>query len=270
MKTPITYYGGKQMLVSTILPLIPDHHIYTETFCGGAAIYFAKRPSPVEVINDINQELINFYRVLKNKREDLVAFIEETLHSRRMHKDAYVIYTNPHLFSDVKRAWALWTLSKQGFSGQLSNSWGYDVQGKSMGTKIDNAKRSLTIEFQKRIEKTTIECGDALAVIERFDRENSFHYVDTPYFNSDCGHYGGYSQEDFEQCLKVLEKVKGKFLLSNYPSDILDQYIEKNGWFVVDHEFKVAVTAATNKTKIERLVANYDITKSNIHQNELF
>jgi hypothetical protein len=65
VKTPLTYYGGKQQLAATILKLIPAHKIYAEPFIGGAAIYFAKEPSPCEVINDTNGELINFYEVLK-------------------------------------------------------------------------------------------------------------------------------------------------------------------------------------------------------------
>jgi len=65
MKTPVTYYGGKQKLASTILKLIPEHNLYCEPFVGGAAIYFAKEPSNVEVINDTNKELMNFYRVVQ-------------------------------------------------------------------------------------------------------------------------------------------------------------------------------------------------------------
>ncbi len=65
MKTPITYYGGKQKLASTIVPLIPEHTLYNEPFAGGAAIMFAKEPSELEVLNDTNKELINFYKVLQ-------------------------------------------------------------------------------------------------------------------------------------------------------------------------------------------------------------
>lgn len=258
MKTPITYYGGKQNLLPEILPAIPDHRTYTESFFGGGAVFFAKKPAKVEVINDINAEIINFYRVLKTDFDALVEKIALVIHSRRTHQDAYVIYTNPHLFDEVTRAWALWVLSKQGFSGQLSNSWGYDIQGKSTGVKIQNAKEQLTLQYQKRLEATTIECGDGLKVIKTFDTPHTFHYVYTPYFNSDCAHYGGYTQTMFEDCLKVLEKAQGKFLLSNYPSAILDEYIQKNGWVYRDMEMKVAVSGKTKKMKTERLVANYD------------
>ena len=260
MKTPITYYGGKQSLLPVILPLFPPHEIYTETFGGGLAAFFAKRPVRSEVVNDTNGELINFYMILKTKFHELSLYIDTTLHSRSLHHDAWIIYTNPHLFSDVQRAWAVWVLSKQGFSGQLSSSFGYDVQGHSAATKIQNAKEALTIEYQKRLENVTIECRDGLEIIRAWDRENTFHYVDTPYFNSNCGHYDGYSQRDFENCLDVLEKVRGKFLLSNYPSHILKDRVEKNGWFYLEKEMNVSVSGKFSKTKVERLAANYDIT----------
>ena len=64
LKTPITYYGGKQMMCGKIVPLIPKHRLYCEPFAGGAAIYFAKEPSELEVLNDTNRELINFYKVV--------------------------------------------------------------------------------------------------------------------------------------------------------------------------------------------------------------
>lgn len=64
-KTPISYYGGKQKLATKILSRIPKHILYCEPFLGGAAIFFAKEPSAVEVLNDTNKELMNFYRVLK-------------------------------------------------------------------------------------------------------------------------------------------------------------------------------------------------------------
>ena len=73
MRTPISYYGGKQTMLKHILPLIPRHRIYTEAFCGGAAVLFAKRPAEAEVINDINMELTNFYWCAQVYYSDLTA-----------------------------------------------------------------------------------------------------------------------------------------------------------------------------------------------------
>jgi len=88
MKTPISYYGGKQTLLKHILPLIPKHKLYTEAFCGGAAVLFAKRPADGEVINDISMDITNFYWMAKVYYRDLKQEIEKTLHSRDMHAHA--------------------------------------------------------------------------------------------------------------------------------------------------------------------------------------
>ena len=85
MKTPISYYGGKQTLLKHILPLIPDHKLYTEAFCGGCAVLFAKAPAECEVINDINTELVNFYKVAKTRYPELKTLVDASLHSREEH-----------------------------------------------------------------------------------------------------------------------------------------------------------------------------------------
>ena len=107
MRTPITYYGGKQTLLKHILPLIPKHTIYTEAFCGGAAVFFAKKPAEAEVINDINQDLVNFYNTLQCDYAALKAKIDTTLHSRDMHTHAAHILSYPAFFTHVDRAWAV-------------------------------------------------------------------------------------------------------------------------------------------------------------------
>ena len=116
LKTPISYYGGKQNLISTILPLFPSHKLYAEPFVGGGAVFWAKNRSEVEVINDTNRELINFYEVVQNEFVELEKMIRISLHSRSLHKDAQVVYDNPHMFTRIKRAWAVWVLASQSFS----------------------------------------------------------------------------------------------------------------------------------------------------------
>lgn len=88
MKTPITYYGGKQSLLKHILPLVPTHTRYTEAFLGGAALFFAKEPTRSEVINDLDGNLIQFYRVAQTNYPALKEKIEATLHARDIHAEA--------------------------------------------------------------------------------------------------------------------------------------------------------------------------------------
>lgn len=129
MKTPISYYGGKQMLLKHILPLIPEHSLYTEAFCGGCAVLFAKEPVRCEVINDTNTELVNFYRVAQMKYTALKELIDATLHSREIHAHARHINAHPTFFTSVERAWAVWVCTKLGFASMIDGTFGYDRRG---------------------------------------------------------------------------------------------------------------------------------------------
>lgn len=259
MKTPITYYGGKQLMLQHILPLIPEHDIYTEAFFGGGAVFFAKEPVPVEIINDTNGEVINFYRVLQMDFWKLNEMIQATLHSRELYYDAQTVYNNPHMFDPIKRAWAFWILTNQGFSSKIG-AWGYNKKGESMVKRLGTKKIDIAIALRNRFEHVQIECNDALKVIESRDAANAFHYVDPPYIGSNQGHYSGYTREHYTGLMKLLARVQGKFLQSSYRSDILDEYVKANGWNVKEVEKPVSVGTKKQKRKIEVLVWNYSLS----------
>jgi DNA adenine methylase len=149
-------------------------------------------------------------------------------------------------------------LCNQGFSGEISNSWGYGVADNKTEKRTRNKRDGFLEYYRDRLEEVQIECTDALHVIKSRDRENSFFYCDPPYFNSDMGHYKGYTEEDFENLLIALSQIKGKFLLSSYPSDLLERYADQFGWHTKTFEMNLAVSNK-GKKKIEVLTANYDI-----------
>ena len=185
--------------------------------------------------------------------------IKITLHSRRQHKDASVIYNNPHLFDNLQRAWAVWVLATQSFASMLDGTWGYDKSRNTTTKKIFNKGIQFTEEYAIRLQNVQIECADALYIINSRDQESSFFYVDPPYFNSDCGHYEGYSIHDFERLLQLLGKIKGKFLLSSYPSAILETYLKQYGWYQKRVEQRVSVNKGAGKMKIEVMTANFKL-----------
>jgi DNA adenine methylase len=259
IKTPITYYGGKQLMLRHILPNIPEHDVYVEPFAGGAAVFFAKDKSKVEFLNDTNRELINFYQVLQNDFPSLDKEVKSTLHSRDLHRQAYVIYENPNMFTNVQRAWALWVLSSQGFSGKISASWGRDLKGNKAAKVIRNKREQFSDMFLERLKDVSLESRDAIKLIQTTDHDEVFFYCDPPYYNSNMGHYDGYTIEDYEMLLNALSQVKGKFLLSSYPSDILTEYTKKHDW----HQFEIKKNlnvSRKGKKKIEVLTANYPIS----------
>lgn len=263
MKTPISYYGGKQMLSALILGLIPEHRIYCEPFFGGGAVFFAKKPSDAEIINDTNRELINFYEVVKYEFAALEHEISLSLHSRDKHRQAEVVYENPDMFDRVKRAWAVWMLANSSYACKLNGCFGYDRCG-SASKKLDNKRESFTEEYAKRLRRVQIECCDALRVIKSRDTDDTFFYIDPPYVGADQGHYDGYTQEDFDELLNMLDKIKGRFLLSSYRNLSLKEHIERKGWHTEEISMYCSMTNRSNYVhrKVEVLTANFPFTVS--------
>lgn len=266
MKTPISYYGGKQTLLKHILPLIPPHKLYTESFCGGCAVLFAKRQADCEVINDINKNLINFYTEAKTNYCELKKVIDSTLHSRDQHRHAVYVCSNPTYFTRSEWAWATWTLGKMSFASMQDGSFGYDRSG-TTALKIANAKEDFTEQLCRRLESVTIESEDALSVIARYDCPDAFHFVDPPYINSDCGHYEGtFDAADMERLLKLLTQVKGKFMLTMFPLDMIETYAQENGWTIHRIERTISASRDSRRRQEEWIVCNY----TDLAQQSLF
>lgn len=264
MKTCIAYYGGKQKMLRHILPNIPEHKIYCEPFFGGGAVFFAKQPSDSEIINDNNHLVVNFFEQAKTNFHALKEKIEATLFSRATYSVAWSIYRMPHLFSKLTQAWAFYIGTNMGFACMIG-SWGFDKYGKRTKSFL-NKKLSFDTSIVERLEKTTIECSEACAVIKRFDTPDSFFYVDPPYVGTACGHYNGYTEADYERLLQTLSTIKGTFLLSSFPSDLLDTYSKKHGWHTLSFSKSLAASKATaggsKPSKTEVLTANYPISNS--------
>lgn len=260
-KTPITYYGGKINLVSEILPLIPKHKVYIEPFFGGGAVFFAKEPSEAEVINDTSAMVVNFYEQVQTNFQELKAKIEGTLFSRASYTVALSIYRMPHLFSKLAQAWAFYIGTNMGFSCQIG-SWGFDKYSKRPKS-FRNKKLIFDKSIPQRLELVQIEHLDALKVIVNRDDTDVFFYLDPPYPNSDQGHYSGYTMEEFERLLTVLSTMKGKFLLSSYPYEILEKYSKRHKWHTKTFEKPLSASNGANqkkrKRKLEVLTANYPI-----------
>lgn len=258
MKTPISYYGGKQTMLKHILPLIPVHQLYTEAFCGGAAVLFAKQSVNAEVINDLNGDLTNFYWMAKVHYPELKIEIDKTLHSRDMHAHAAHILNYHHFFTPAQRAWAVWALCKMSFASMLDGSFGYNFGG-GMPKKLTNAKDEFTEQLSNRLEYVTIENRDALDVIACYDNSETFHFVDPPYVNSDCGHYeGSFNEQNMEDLLKLLETVKGKFMLTMFPLPMIEEYANKNRWVIHRIERTISVSKTNRRKQEEWMVCNYD------------
>lgn len=260
MKTPISYYGGKQLMLPHILPLIPKHRTYVEPFFGGGAVFWMKPPSEYEVVNDVNSRLITFYKALKYDFDDLKNLVDETFHSREQHKDAKIEYVSgkEEINDMLKMAWAVWVQTNMSYTNKIEGGFGYDLLGKC-ALKMYNKKKALMEAHQERMKKVTIENYDVLKIIKAYDSEDAFFYLDPPYVSANQGHYAGYTMDNFRQLLDACVGLKGKFLLSSYPETILMEYREKFGWKTNDIVKTIAVSGkrTENKLKTECLTWNY-------------
>lgn len=258
LKTPLTYYGGKQTMLPDILPLLPEHTLYCEPFAGGAAVYFAKERAKTNVINDLNQNLITFYKVLKNNPKKLKQLINDTLNSRDEYQHAWHVYKHPLRFTSVERAWAVWVLSKMSFAGQFSNSFAFDKQKGKRSQQIANAKLLLTDELISLLESSTIECDNALTIIKRFDFDAAFFFIDPPYINANMGHYSGmFNEQNLQELLEVCANMKGKFMLTMYPHKLIQSFVDRYGWKIQVVNRKVTASLNTRKDVSEWLIMNY-------------
>lgn len=258
-RTPITYYGGKQSMLNEILPLIPPHRIYCEPFFGGGAVFFAKPPAYLDVINDINQRLIIFYEEMRDNFNALNEMIQTTLHSESIHQKAKDIYNNRIEGSRLEIAWSVWVVTNMSFGGSAHGGWKWcnGTAGSHSGRYIK--KRSVEFQYlHNRLADVQISSRDALRVIRDRDTKETFFYIDSPYPGANQGHYHGYSMKSFAELLHTLEKIKGKFILSNFNSQTLRFYSIKNNWNVISIKKQMKIANFHDKRyKNELLVMNY-------------
>ena len=240
-----------------ILPLLPPHHLYCEHFFGGGAVFFAKRPSRIEVINDKDGFVVNFYRQAQSNFAALQRMLSEAVHSRLAYKHAQHIRSAPAYFSAAEQAWAFWILCNMSFNATYAGTFAYAKQGNGSAQRLANLRAKFTDHIARRLLRTTIEQQDALELMPRYDTENSFFYVDPPYIDSCQGHYKGYQHEDYQQLLDTLARLKGKFMLSSYPNALLEKAVAAHGWSVQVFDKPLSASLKAGRRKKEVLACNY-------------
>lgn len=260
MRTPITYYGGKQTLAQTIVSMLPAHKIYCEPFFGGGAVFFAKPKSYLEVINDTNDNLITFYKQVVNNFTELQNMIHTTLCAESEYNRARKIYYRRIPADKVEIAWAVWMVTNLSYAATPMGGWKWDngKGGSHTGVYMRHRRDEFTIWLHNRMAEVQISCRDALDVIKQRDSLDTVFYLDPPYPMANMKHYSGYSFENLEELLTLLQNVNGKFILSNYKSDMLDAFISRNKWSqkTIELPLKVA-NFDTARHKYEVLVSNF-------------
>lgn len=262
MNTPITYYRGKQKMLQHILPLIPDHIVYTKIFLGDGAVFWSKQPSKIETINDKDGFVTNFYEVLKLHFEELYKLIDASIISRDQHIRARNIWHDPGQASKIEYAWSFWYLTNWSFASKIGGGLKYSNEYySSVPNQMQRKKREFTKRLQKRIENAIVENRDAIEILQSRNVANAFHYIDPPYINADQGHYKGYEEVEFNLLIEILETCRGKFLLSHYSNENLEEAIIRNGWNVARIDKPLMANRNQKKNperRTEMLVYNYE------------
>lgn len=262
-KPPFSYYGGKQRLAARICSLLPPHTVYVEPFCGSAAVYF-KKGLPVignsdyyrEVLNDTNQQIVNFFRVMQSpeERDALIDRLEWTVYSQDEYKLAK---SSGDQLDMVDAAWRWFCNVNWGFSNQLGAGFGTNTTSRESATTHYNAVQRLK-EYRDRFKCTTVMNEPALKLIDRFDSPHTCFYVDPPYPGANQGHYGGFTQADFEQLIDRLKQCHGAVVLSCYNNPAVPADWIKHEFHAVASSAGITgknrgISEATNRDKDKRI-----------------
>src|SRR5689334_858799 len=210
MTGPLSYIGGKNRLDKTIIPLIPKHKTYVEPFFGGGQVFFHKAPSTVEVINDLSDEIVNFFRICQSHHEELTRYLKYMLISRKWFE--LCRGTDPSRLTDIQKAARFFYLQKNAFGG-LVNSRHPKLTVEQHPNYNPQRIPELLAQTHERLQRVQIECLPYQEILKRCDRPETFFYLDPPYWNKSLYHFN-FKEQDFIELNQVLKRLKGKFILS--------------------------------------------------------
>lgn len=235
MKPPVPYFGGKITLGPVIASLLPRHKHYVEPFCGSLAVLFAKQPAPHETVNDLDGELMTFWRVLREQPDNLARVCALTPHSRAEHQAAYEPAEN-----DLETARRVFVRLTQGRSGKLRKTgWRHFVKpgGSSIGMPayLDGYVDRMAPAVE-RLANVSLESMPALDLIAKYGADPEvLLYVDPPYLGTTRAEsVDGYKHEmlaenDHRALAVALQSARAAVVLSGYPSDLYDRDLYA-GW----------------------------------------
>lgn len=238
---PLTYFGGKTSFAPTIAKLLPQHGHYVEPFCGSLAVLLAKPPSPMETVNDLDGDLMTFWRVLRDHPHELARVCALTPHSRAEHRASY----DRDGCDDLERARRVWVTLTQGRGGiPVRSGWRHYVH--PAGTTGMPAYLAGYVDRMAvacaRLQRVSLECRPALDLIARYGSSpDVLLYVDPPYLAStrsasDGGLRSGTRRYEHEMLteaehrdlLAALLGCRAAVVLSGYPSGLYDGLLA--GW----------------------------------------
>lgn len=240
MKPPFAYFGGKTVLAPRIASLLPPHKHYVEPFGGSLAVLLAKPQSKLETVNDLDGDLMLFWRVLRDQPDELITAAAMTPHSRAEHQSAYDLDGAP---TELERARRVWVMLSQGRTGTMRRTgWRFFRNpagtGNAMPEYLDAYVERMP-PAAARLRSVSLECRPALDVVRDYGQHPDVClYVDPPYEGVTRPRtYDGYRHEmratsDHQDLLAALRECKAAVVLSGYRSPLYDDVLD--GWDAIE------------------------------------
>lgn len=239
----IPWIGGKGRLADDLLPLFPKHQCYVEPFAGGAALFFRKAPAQAEVLNDINGDIVNLYRVVQHHLEEFVRQFKWALTSRQIFEWQKI--TPEETLTDNQRAARFYYLQKSAFGGH--------VEGRTFGYATTSGPRLNLLRIEEelsgahlRLAGAFIESLDWADCIQRYDRKHTLFFCDPPYYGLE-GYGVPFGLEQYEHMAELARSIKGKMLIT--VNDCLEMRGIFKGLPVQEVGIKYSCGAATEKRR---------------------
>ncbi|MCB9450159.1 MAG: DNA adenine methylase [Anaerolineaceae bacterium] len=265
MRSPIKWAGGKSRLRNQIINILPEHTCYVEPFCGAAWVLFGKQPSPVEIINDIDGELINFFRVIKQRPEDFIHSFDLELISRQQYNDLAAL--NPENLNEIERAHRFYYLIMAGWGGELHYPrFQTSITDGGHGNRLIGAIKTLRQRIEpvhQRLSTIIIENLDWRECITRYDRPGVVMYIDPPYPGNGVNYAHNIRDwAEHEAMADVLAGTQSRWILSSYDTEKIRELYQ--GYHIIPVEIASGMRKTKQNTERviiqEVLITNYDIS----------
>ena len=245
------YLGGKFRLSKRIINKIEQiqHKIYAEPFVGMGGIFLRRTQIPkAEIINDINGELVNLYRIVRRYPNTLYKETEFMFASRQEFER--LLKTQPETLTDIERAARFLYLQNQAFGGK--------VTGQSFGVSIDRPARFDFVKLNDRIRavgerlaSVTIERQDFETFIKRYDTKDTLFYLDPPYWGNETDYGKGvFTRADFERLRDCLMGIKGRFILSLNDTPQVRELFKNFTIEQTDVTYSISKTGCCNRSEV--------------------
>ena len=269
IKSPINWYGGKYYMRKSIIDIFPKHKVYVEGFGGAGHILIHKKPSEVEVYNDIHEGLYLFFKLLRdeNMRDELISKIQLTPYSRQEFykcRDGWF-----HQKNDIEKARMFYIKTMQSFGG-VGKSWSYTKNKSRRGMSqvvskfLGNVEGNM-LDVIDRLREIQIENLDIIDLVNKYDSKETLFYLDPPYVPQERVSKKVYdnemSVEKHEHLVDLLLNIEGKVILSGYDNHIYDTLTDNNWKKINIGEYKCRYTSKDgklNRSKTEYIWVNYD------------